>query len=310
MSRKIVVGSRGSPLALIQTGSVVAKIREANPGIEVSVCQIATKGDREPHIQLDAIEGSNIFVKELEEALLEGRIDLAVHSLKDMPTQIPSGLYLAAVTERVDPRDVLISRGERLTELAPGARLATDSLRRAVQLNACRPDLEVCGVRGNVDTRLGKVADGEFDGVILAAAGLERLGWEDRITEYLSTEHFLPAVGQGALGIEARLDDKEIASIVLPLNDLPTWQSITAERSFLSALGGGCRTPIAALATVDGTRLRLEGMVAGAGSKQILRNSEEGSTALAEELGVRLAQKLVNMGAEEFLAEAKRDESR
>ncbi|MDP2729401.1 MAG: hydroxymethylbilane synthase [Dehalococcoidales bacterium] len=310
MSRKIVVGSRGSKLALIQTNSVVARIRETNPGIEVSVSQIATRGDRERHIQLDAFEGSNIFVKELEEALLDGRIDLAVHSLKDMPTQIPSGLYLAAVTERVDPRDVLISRGEKLAELPPGARLATGSLRRAVQLGACRPDLEVCGVRGNVDTRLAKAAGGEFDGVILAAAGLARLGRSDRVTEYLSVEHFLPAVGQGALGIEARLDDKEIAGIVLPLNHLPAWQSITAERSFLTALGGGCRAPIAALGTVDGTRLRLDGMVAGVLSKKILRSSEEGNAEEAEELGVRLAQKLVKMGAEEFLAEAKRDESR
>ncbi len=310
MKTKIVVGSRGSELALIQAESTAAKIRETNPGIEVSLCQIVTRGDRNHHTQLDSIEGSGVFVKELEEALLDGRIDLAVHSLKDMPTQIPSGLYLAAVSERNDPRDVLVSRGEKLAELAPGARIGTGSLRRAVQLSVCRPDLEVCGIRGNVDTRLRKVADGEFDGLILAAAGLKRLGREDRIIEYLSIEHFLPAVGQGALGIEARLDDKDVARIILSLNHLPTWQSITAERAFLSALGGGCRAPIAALGTVDGATLRLEGMVADVGGKKILPGSEEGSATVAEELGVRLAQKLLAMGAEEFLAEAKKDENR
>ena len=306
MSRKIVVGSRGSKLALIQAESVAAKIRETNPSIEVSISQIVTKGDRDRHVQLDQMVGIGVFVKELEEALLDGRIDLAVHSLKDMPAEIPQGLCLAAVTERADPRDVLVSRGERLAELASGAKIGTGSLRRAVQLNACRPDLEACGIRGNVDTRLRKVANGEFDGVILAAAALKRLGWEDKISEYLSTEHFLPAVGQGALAIETRLDDSEIAKIVVPLNHLSTWQSITAERAFLSTLGGGCRAPIAALGTVNGTVLRLEGMVADVGRKMTLFSAEEGSNTAPEELGVRLAQKLLRMGASEFIAEAGR----
>ncbi len=306
MSRRIIVGSRGSKLALIQAESVVAKIREANPSIEVGISRVVTGGDRNRHLQLDQVAGIGIFVKELEEALLDGRIDLAVHSLKDMPTQIASGLCLAAVTERLDPRDVLVSRGERLVELAYGAKIGTGSLRRAVQLSVCRPDLEICGIRGNVDTRLRKVADGEFDGVILAAAGLKRLGREDRIIEYLSIEHFLPAVGQGALGIEARLDDKEVARIIVPLNHLPTWQGIIAERAFLSALGGGCRAPIAALGTVDGTTLRLEGMVADVGGKKILPGSEVGSATTAEEVGVRLAQKLLAMGAEEFTATLER----
>ena len=306
MSRKIVVGSRGSKLALIQAESVAAKIRETNPSIEVSISQIVTKGDRDRHVQLDQMAGIGVFVKELEEALLDGRIDLAVHSLKDMPAEIPQGLCLAAVTERADPRDVLVSRGERLAELASGAKIGTGSLRRAVQLNACRPDLEACGIRGNVDTRLRKVANGEFDGVILAAAALKRLGWEDRVSEYLPTEHFLPAVGQGALAIETRLDDSEVAKIVVPLNHLPTWQSITAERAFLSTLGGGCRAPIAALGTVNGTVLRLEGMVADVGRKMTLFSAEEGSNTAPEELGVRLAQKLLRMGASEFIAEAGR----
>ena len=304
MSRRIVVGSRGSKLALIQAESVAVRIREANPDIEVSIRQIMTKGDRNRHIQLDDMTDIGVFVKELEEALIGGRIDLAVHSLKDMPTEIPSGLCLAAVTERLDPRDVLVSRGERLAELASGARVGTGSLRRVAQLGIFRPDLEACGIRGNVDTRLRKVADGEFDGVILAAAALQRLGREDRISEYLSTERFLPAVGQGALAIETRSDDDEVARIVVPLNRLPAWQSITAERAFLAALGGGCRAPIAALGTVNGTVLRLEGMVADIKKMKILHSTEEGSNIASEKLGVRLAQKLLAMGADKFIAEA------
>ena len=309
MSRKVIVGSRGSKLALIQTESVVGKIREANPEIEVTINQIVTEGDRNRHIPLERVAGLGIFVKELEEALLNGRIDLAVHSLKDMPTQIPAELCLAAVTERLDPRDVLVSRGEKLAELAFGAKIGTGSLRRAAQLNACRPDLRACSIRGNVDTRLQKVATGEFDGVILAAAGLKRLGREDRIIEYLSMEHFLPAVGQGALVIETRSDDEEVTKIVAPLNDLPAWQSITAERAFLRALGGGCQSPIAALGTVTGTTLRLEGMVVEVTKNKILRSTEEGNVTSPEELGERLAQRLLAAAAE-FLTGQGKDENR
>ena len=305
MRKRIVVGSRGSKLALIQTESVVAKIREANPHIEVVISKIITKGDRNRHIQLDHMAGIGVFVKELEETLLSGRIDLAVHSLKDMPTQIPSGLCLAAVTERLDPRDVLISRGQKLAELASGSRIGTGSLRRAIQLSTCRPDLEACNIRGNVDTRLRKVAEGEFAGIILAAAAMQRLGWEEKISEYLPLEYFLPAVGQGALAVEARLDDDETVKIVAPLNQLPIWQSITAERAFLSALGGGCRAPIAALGTVNGTTLKLEGMVADVGGKKILHSSEEGSATTPEKLGEKLAQKLIAMGAAELITEAR-----
>jgi hydroxymethylbilane synthase len=303
MSRRIIVGSRGSKLALIQVESVVARIREANPGIEVGISRVVTGGDRNRHLQLGQVAGIGIFVKELEAALLNSRIDLAVHSLKDVPTQIPSGLCLAAVTARLDPRDVLVSRGKRLEELASGARIGSGSLRRAVQLGACRPDLEVCSVRGNVETRLRKVTDGELDGVILAAAALQRLGWEDRVSDYLPTEYFLPAVGQGALVIEMRSNDTEAAKIVAPLNHLPTWQSITAERAFLRALGGGCRAPIAALGTVNGVTLKLEGMISDISGSRILRSSDEGSAQAAAEIGDRLARKLLDMGANEFLAE-------
>ncbi len=310
ISRRIVVGSRGSKLALIQVESVVARIREANPDIEVSISQIVTKGDRNHHVQLDSMADIGVFVKELEEALLNGQIDLAVHSLKDMPTEIPSGLRLAAVTERLDPRDVLVSMGKRLTELVPGGKIGTGSLRRTIQLNACRPDLETCGIRGNVDTRLSKVASGEFDGVILAAAALKRLGCDDRISEYLPIEQFLPSAGQGALAIETRTGDKEVTRIVTPLNHLPAWQCVTAERTFLSTLGGGCRAPIAALGTVNDTILRLNGMASDVRGKKILYSSEEGSNTAPEELGVKLAQKLLGMGADEFIAEARENESR
>ncbi len=302
---KIVVGSRGSKLALIQADSVVAKIKEVNPDLEVSISKIVTKGDRDSHTQLDKMAGVGVFVKELEDALLDGRIDLAVHSLKDMLTQSPQGLCLAAVTERLDPRDVLISKSKRLTELTPGSRIGTGSFRRAVQIASYRPDLEVCSIRGNVDTRLRKVSDGEVDAVVLAAAAFIRLGWEDKISEYLSLEHFLPAVGQGTLGIEARCEDKEIAKLVALVNHLPTWQSIIAERTFLNALGGGCRTPIAALGTVNGTTLRLEGMVADVNGKNKLCASEEGNVIVAEQVGIRLAQKMLGMGASKFITEAR-----
>jgi len=305
MSRKIIVGSRGSKLALLQTESVIARIREANPHLEVSLRKIVTTGDR--HTQLDRLEVA-AFVKELEQALLDGRIDLAVHSLKDVPTELPSRLCLLAVTERLDPRDALVAKA-RLNELAAGSTIGTGSLRRMVQLMGYRPDLRARPIRGNVDTRLGKVSSGEFDGVIVAAAAMLRLGWQERITEYLPLEHFLPAVGQGALVVEARVDDKDIATLVSPLTNLPAWQGITAERAFLHAIGGGCRTPVAALGTVNGNTLRLEGMVASISGRRVLRAAEEGSATSAGEVGMRLAEKMRGMGAAEIIAEARRHEN-
>jgi hydroxymethylbilane synthase len=306
MKRKLVVGSRGSRLALLQTESVVARIKEVNPDIEVSIIKIVTAGDRSRR-RLDST-GTAIFVKELEEALLEGRIDLAVHSLKDVPTELPPRLCLRAVTERLDPRDALVAKA-KLSELASGARIGTGSLRRTVQLMGCRPDLRARPIRGNIDTRLGKVASGEFDGVIVAAAAMLRLGREERITEYLPLEHFLPAVGQGALAIEARLDDKEVADITSPLNNVTSWQGITAERAFLHALGGGCRAPVAALGTVNGNKLRLEGMVASISGQRVLRAAEEGSAKFAEEIGAKLAERMKGMGAAEIIAEARKSEN-
>jgi len=304
MRRKLIVGSRRSRLALLQTESVIARIKEANPDLDVGISKMVTTGDR--HTQLERVEVA-IFVKELEQALLDGRIDIAVHSLKDVPTELPPGLRLLAVTERLDPRDALVARA-RLNELAAGAKIGTGSLRRTVQLMSYRPDLQARPIRGNVDTRLGKVLSGEFDGVIVAAAAMLRLGWQDKITEYLPLEHFLPAVGQGALVVEARLDDKEIAELVSPLNNLTSWQGITAERTFLNALGGGCRAPVAALGVVDDNTLRLEGMVASISGQSVLHASQEGSALSAEEIGAKLAQKMLAMGAEEIIAEARKSE--
>jgi len=306
--RKLIVGSRGSKLALLQTESVAAKIKEINPDIEVSISKITTSSDRDQRSRLDSMDTA-MFVKELEEALLEGRIDIAVHSLKDLPTELPPGLCLLAVTERLDPRDALVA-SSKLDELASGSRIGTSSLRRTVQLMSYRPDLQARPIRGNIDTRLGKVFSGEFDGVIVAAAALLRLGWQDKITEYLPLGDFLPAVGQGALAVEARLDNEEAAGLVSPLNNLTAWQGITAERAFLRAMGGGCRAPVAALATANGNKLSLEGMVASISGGKGLHASEEGSAASAEEIGMKLAEKMKGMGAAEIIAEARSSENR
>jgi hydroxymethylbilane synthase len=300
---RIVVGSRGSRLALAQADSVMAAIREVNPHLELVLKKIVTAGDRDRHTRLDRM-GIAIFVKELEEALLDGGIDLAVHSLKDIPVELPPGLHLPAVMARLDPRDALVA-GSKLDDLAPGARIGTGSLRRAAQLLNYRPDLQVCSLRGNVDTRLRKVAAGEVDGVIVAVAAMARLGWDGKITEYLPLEHFLPAPGQGALAIESRIDDKDITDLAAALDHLPTRQSVTAERAFLSALGGGCRAPIAALGTVTGARLRLEGMVADMNGAKVLQAFSEGSTASPEETGERLAREMLAMGASEFIEKAR-----
>jgi hydroxymethylbilane synthase len=266
--------------------------------------KVKTRGDLEYEASLTEIGGQGVFIKELEEALLAGTIDMAVHSVKDMPAVISPRLKLAAITKRVDAGDVLISgTGRGLMELPSGAMIGTGSQRRAVQLRTCRPDLQVHPIRGNVDTRLRKTYSGEFDGVILAAAALIRLGWQDKITEYLSMESFLPAVGQGALAIEIRADDAEMAELVLPLNHESTWQSVLAERAFLYHLGGGCRAPIAALGVVDGDILELQGMVASADGSRILQDKQEGQADAPEQAGRLLAQKMLQRGAHQLLKE-------
>ena len=308
MRGNIVVGTRGSKLALIQTESVVNKLKAAFPELEINVRKVVTHGDLDRLTHLDRI-GVGVFVKELEEALLGGKIDLAVHSLKDVPTDIPSGLGLIAVTERDDPRDVLVARAA-LNNLPPGSRIGTSSLRRAVQLTKLRPDIETCSIRGNVDTRLNKVFSGELDGIILAAAALWRLGWQDKITQYLPLANFLPAAGQGALVVEARLADADIVACAKQINHLPTWQCVNAERAFLRELGGGCRAPIAALGKIDGIKFKLEGMVANPTGMQMIKDFIEGDITCSEELGTKLAVKMMERGASKFIAEAVRNEIR
>src|SRR4030065_2411472 len=294
--RKITIGTRGSRLAVIQAQWVVTKLREATPELEANLVKITTRGDRDSGTALDKFAGQGVFVKELEKALIDGEIDLALHSLKGMPTEFPRGFFLAATTARLDPRDVLISRAGKSAELAPGSMIGTGSHRRAVQLRAFRPDLETCGGRGNIDTRLRKVSEGEVDGIIVAAAALIRLGRQRKITQYLPTEHFTPAAGQGALGIEIRSGDKAKGLLASVINNEPTWQSVTAERTFLRALGGGCRAPIAALGIVSGGALKLSGMVASVDGSRILRATEEGNAQAPEQVGKQLAQKMVGLG--------------
>jgi len=302
---RIIVGSRGSRLALIQAESVVSELKKHYPESVFEIRKIVTGGDRNQKIQLGQIDSIGIFTKELEEALLDRRIDLAVHSLKDMPTIIPDQLYLAAVLERSDPRDVLITRGKLLEELKPGSRIGTGSPRRSIQLSRYRPDLEARSIRGNIDTRLKKIQSGEVDGVILAAAAMIRLGWRERITQYLAMDNFLPSAGQGAIAIEVRRNDDHLQQLVSRINHVPTWQCITAERVFLSTLGGGCRAPIAALASINGDKLHLEGMAASSDGTRMLRISGEGMTASTEETGRDLATKFLAMGASELIREAK-----
>jgi hydroxymethylbilane synthase len=301
---KIVIGSRGSRLALIQAESVVAELSKSYPEKEFEIKKIVAGGDRNRNVQLSHIDSIGIFTKELEEALLDGRIDLAVHSLKDMPTIIPAQLCLAAVLERSDPRDVLVTRGELFDELRAGSRIGTGSPRRSIQLSRCRPDLKARSIRGNIDTRLKKIQSGEVEGVILAAAAMIRLGWREKITQYLAVEDFLPSVGQGAIAIETRRNNGYLQELISQINHIPTWQCITAERVFLSTLGGGCRAPIAALASINGNQLHLEGMAASSDGAKMLRISGEGMITSAEEIGKDLAKELLAMGASEFFEEA------
>ena len=304
MKQNIIIGTRGSRLAEIQTRSVLDRLANIYPDVDFSLTKIATIGDRQKTTPIDRIPGYGAFVRELEKALLDGRIDIAVHSLKDLPVQICQGLRLAAVIERLDPRDVLVSRSGKLSELAPNSLIGTGSPRRTAQLLAYRPDLRVKNIRGNIDTRLRKVSSGEFDGIIVAAAGLLRLGWEDRITEYLPIEHFLPPPGQGVLTIEIRADNSEMMTLAQPVNHEPTWQSMRAERAFLLAMGGGCATAIACLGQVSGNALQLQGMATSSG--QPIYASEEGSALAPDEVAERLAQRLLAMSADRTIAEARK----
>ena len=302
-ARRLIVGSRGSRLALTQAEEIMGQLRQAAPHVEISLVKIKTQGDRDRTSPLDQIGGRGVFVKELEEALLRDEIDVAVHSLKDMPSELDERLQLAAVPQRRDPRDALVSRsGKTLAELPSGARIGTGSQRRALELKDFRPDLEVCPVRGNVDTRVKKVLSGELDGTILAAAALERMGWQDKVTEYLPVETFLPAACQGSLGVEVKAGNSAAAPAA-SLDDEASRRVATAERSFLSALGGGCRSAIAALARVTDRTLRMEAMVGGLVSGKIIRTRLEGSPNAPGELGRLVAERILEQGGAELIEE-------
>jgi hydroxymethylbilane synthase len=297
--RPIVYATRRSALALAQCRAFIASLCRAHPALTTTELQVVTTGDRVTDRPLADIGGKGLFVKEIEEALLDRRADLAVHSIKDVPGVLPEGLVLACIPRREDPRDVLVAPRHRTLDALPqGARVGTSSLRRMVSLRARRPDLEVVPLRGNVDTRLRKVDAGECDAIVLARAGLVRLGLEDRATEVLDPEVSLPAVGQGALGIECRLDDAETLALLTPLHDAQTARCVAAERGVLVALGGDCRTPMAAHAVVAGDTMRLQAFIAQpdgtarrAAERTVPWPSDE---AEAHELGLSLGRSLLS----------------
>jgi hydroxymethylbilane synthase len=292
----LVIASRGSQLALWQARWVAGRLELA--GHECRIDIIKTTGDKITDVPLAKVGGKGLFTKEIEEALIAGRADLAVHSLKDLPTELPGGLVLAAVPEREDPRDALI--GKRLDEIAPNATVGTSSLRRAAQLLNLRPDLKVESIRGNLDTRLRKLDQGQYDAILLAAAGLKRLGWNDRIAEVLPPQVMCPAVGQGALAIETRSEGDGLEA-VLALNDPATHDAVTAERAVLAALGGGCQVPIGAHAVVEHGRLRMIAIVAAPDGKELVRAQAEGAAHEAEAIGRGLGAELLSRGARKIL---------
>jgi hydroxymethylbilane synthase len=295
-SRTFTIGTRGSRLALRQTDIALEALRAANPAAAFAVKTISTEGDRSS-TSLSEIGGRGVFVIEIERALLSEEIDIAVHSLKDLPSEETPGLTIAATLRREDPRDALVSRdGVQLADLPAGATVGTGSPRRASQVLAMRPDLRIMDVRGNVDTRIRKVDDGEYDAVVLAAAGLLRLGCLERASEIFDADRFLPAVGQGALAVQVRSNDSDALAVVCSADDVDTRDAVTAERAFERRLGGGCHAAIAALGRVDGHRIHLRGLVGGVDGR-LLRADAEGARSEAVALGEQLAERLLAAGA-------------
>lgn len=313
----MVIGTRGSQLAVWQAEHVAARLGETFPGVQVRLDRIRTTGDRILDVPLAQVGGKALFVKEIEEALLEGRVDLAVHSMKDVPTELPAGLTIAAIPPRENPADVLISRtGRRLADLPRAARVGTSSLRRQAQLLHHRPDLAVVGLRGNLDTRIRKLDSEGLDAIVLAAAGVKRLGLERLVTEALPSEIVLPAIGQGALGIEIRDPqggrgaggkrgdegcDASVAELVKALDHADTHTAVRAERAMLRCLGGGCQVPIAALAAVEGTGLFLRGLIASTDGTTMIRGEARGTAADPEMVGRALAAELLDRGGRVIL---------
>ncbi|MEH7504273.1 hydroxymethylbilane synthase [Neobacillus drentensis] len=306
--RKIIVGSRRSKLALTQTNWVMDQLKKLDPRFEFEVKEIVTKGDQIQDVTLSKVGGKGLFVKEIEQAMLDKEIDMAVHSMKDMPAVLPEGLTIGCIPFREDHRDALISRGHvKLKDLKPGAIVGTSSLRRSAQLLVARPDLEIKWIRGNVDTRLAKLETEEYDAIILAAAGLYRLGWaSDVVTEFLDAELCIPAVGQGALSIECREDDKELLELFEKFTCKKTERAVRAERAFLQKMEGGCQVPIAGFAYVaENDEIVLNVLVASPEGQEIIKEEVRGQNP--EELGVQGADLLIQKGGKDLIDKVKRE---
>jgi hydroxymethylbilane synthase len=301
---RLRIATRKSPLALWQANHVRDALLVRHPELDVELLTMTTQGDKILDTPLAKVGGKGLFVKELETGMLEGRADLAVHSMKDVPVEFPQGLCLAAVLPREDPRDVLISNTcSSIDELPQGARLGTSSLRRQSQLRARRPDLQILDLRGNVNTRLSKLDNGEYDAIMLAAAGVKRMGWEARITEFLPPEQFLPAIGQGAIGIEIRDEDARLHELVADLNDAQTAIRISAERALNEALQGGCQVPIAGYSEISHGVILLRALVGRPDGTELVQGVISGKPEDAEELGRVLAEDLLSRGAKQILDE-------
>ena len=304
MKNRIRIATRKSPLALWQAHYVRDELLKHYPALQVELLPMSTRGDKILDSPLAKVGGKGLFVKELEEALLRDEADLAVHSMKDVPVEFPSGLCLATICPREDPRDAFVSNHFSSIEALPnGARVGTSSLRRQCQLRARRPDLQVLDLRGNVNSRLAKLDGGEYDAILLAAAGLKRLGLEQRITSLITCSDSLPANGQGAVGIECRSDDVELLSLLASLEDHSTRQRVLAERAMNRHLQGGCQVPIGAYAEIEGEELWLRGLVGAIDGQRIIRAEIRGPASQAEELGETLATRLIALGADKLLAE-------
>ncbi|RDI38369.1 hydroxymethylbilane synthase [Aquicella lusitana] len=302
--RHLVIATRESPLALQQAESIKQLLIAHHPHLSVDLLGITTQADKRLDVTLTEIGGKGLFVKELEEALLDGRADIAAHSMKDVPMDLPPGLSLPVMIEREDPRDVFVSNNyASLDQMGSGTALGTSSLRRQTQLRAQRPDLAFENLRGNIHTRLKRLDKGDFDAIVLAAAGLKRMHLDARIRSYLSVEQSLPAAGQGALGIECREEDEPILSLIKPLNHAVTYACVSAERALCRRLGGGCKVPVAAYAQIHHGLLTLHGLVANRNGTRILRVRHEGDPHCADSVGIRAAEELIQQGAEKILKE-------
>jgi len=304
LRKQIRIGSRGSALALWQAEWVKSELEKKYPGTSVTLTKIKTTGDKILDVPLAKVGGKGLFVKEIEEAMLAGEIDIAVHSMKDVPTFFPDGLHLSCITKREDPRDALLTRNKvKFKDLPQGANVGTSSLRRQAQLTNVRPDFVIHQLRGNVDTRIKKLKEGQYDAIILAAAGVKRLGLAENVSEYIDPEISLPAIGQGALGIECRVDDRELNDLIAFFNHADTRTCVTGERALLRRLEGGCQVPIACYGEMKDGKLHLTGLVGSVDGKRIIKDAIDGAPEKAEKLGVMLAEKLLSRGADVILRE-------